>query len=175
MYVACVFDIELLRQFNPIEVTSMTTSPIKESTMADRDSPTGVVPTSATSWIQAMGRWNIEIASLCGKRMQYWSTFPMRLIQCSSSDDLNNVQDEFSQTLLTDYRAAAEKLVLAISSNANSGQIERNQEYATTLLKAQEDAGNIINQARAQAKRIVEEAQSRVDEARAKGDKTKAA
>ena len=143
--------------------------------MADRDSPAGDVPASATSWIQAMGRWNIEIASLCGKRVQYWSTFPMRLMQCRSSDDLSNAQDEFSQTLLTDYRAAAEKLGLAISRNANSGQIERNQEYATALLKAQEDAGNIIDQARAQAKRIVEEAQSRGEATKAKADKTKAA
>ena len=143
--------------------------------MVDRDSPTGNVPTPATPWFQAMGRWNIEIASLCSRRMQYWSTFPMRLMQCSSSDDLSKAQDEFSQILLTDYRAAAEKLVLAINSSASSGQIESNQEYATTLLKAQEDAGNIIDQARAQAKRIVEEAQSRADETRTKGDRTKAA
>ena len=153
----------------------MTTSPIKESPMADRDSPAGDGPASAALWFQAMGRWNIEIASLCGKRLQFWSTFPMRLMQCRSSDDLSNVHDEFSQTLLTDYSAAAEKLVLAINRNANSGQIEPNQEYATTLLKAQEDAKNIIDQARAQAKRIVEEAQSRGDETRAKADKTKAA
>lgn len=153
----------------------MTTSPIKENPMADRDSPAGGGPTSAASWVQAMGRWNIEIASLCGKRMQYWSTFPMRLMQCSSSDELSHVQDEFAQTLLTDYRAAVEKLVLAINGNANSGQSDANQDYATTLLKAQEDAGNIIDQARAQAKRIVEEAQSRGEVTRAKADKTKAA
>ena len=151
----------------------MTTSSLKESEAADQGSPASDAPTTpATSWFQAMGRWNIEIAGLCGKRMQYWTTFPMRLMQCKSSDDLSNVQTEFSQTLLTDYRAAAEKLVLAINRSPDNRRIDRDQEYASTLLKAQEDARNIIDQARAQAKRIVEEAQSRTGEPR---DKTKAA
>jgi len=126
---------------------------------------------SAASWLQLLARWNMEIMFLYGKRLQEYAVLPLRVMQCTSPDDLAKAQDRFSETLLTDYRAAAEKLARAIGANESSGH----QEYAAHLLKAQDDARDIIDQARAQAQRIIEEAKTRSAEPQAAGSQTKAA
>ena len=130
---------------------------------------------SAASWLQLLARWNMEIMFLYGKRMQEYFVLPLRVMQCTSPDDLAKAQDQFSQTLLTDYRVAAKKLALAIGADADIGKAGGHEEYAARLLKAQEDARDIIDQAKAQAKRIVEDAEKRSAEPQKAGDQTRAA
>lgn len=126
---------------------------------------------SDASWLQLLARWNMEIMFLYGKRMQEYFVLPARVMQCTSPDELAKAQDQFSETLLTDYRVAAEKLARAIGANEASGH----QEYAARLLKAQEDARDIIDQAKAQAQRIIEDAEKRSAEPQKAGGQTKAA
>lgn len=149
----------------------MTTSSRKEPVTANQNNQSG----TATSWLQVAGRWNMEVTSLYAKRMQYWYTMPMRLMQCRSPGDLTEAQDEFSQTLLADYRTAAEKLAMAMNAGVGENSEVSGEGYASALLKAQEDAGKILDQARAQAKRIVEEAQAKSKELQAKDEKVRAA
>ncbi|MGQ0485899.1 MAG: hypothetical protein ACT4SY_11180 [Hyphomicrobiales bacterium] len=155
-------------RLNPIEETPMTTSSSKKSANAGQ---TDDLPTTAASWLNLLGRWNMEITSLYGKRMQEYFVLPLRVMQCGSPDDLAKAQEQFSETLLTDYRAAAEKLARAIGAK----ETDRHQEYAAALLKAQEDARDIIDQAKAQAKRIVEEAEKRSAEPQKAQGRTRAA
>jgi hypothetical protein len=129
------------------------------------------LPASDASWLQMLARWNMEITFLYGKRMQEYFVLPLRVMQCSSPDDLAKAQDQFAQTLLTDYRAAAEKLARAVGANEASGH----QEYAARLLQAQKDAREILDQAKAQAKWIVDEAEKRSAEPQKAGGQTKAA
>ena len=114
----------------------------------------------------------MEITFLYGKRMQEYFVLPLRVMQCTSPDDLVKAQEQFSQDLLGDYRSAAEKLRRAIGANADTGGHE---EYSTRLLKAQEDAREILDHAKAQAKRIVEESEKRSAEPKRAEDKTRAA
>jgi F0F1-type ATP synthase membrane subunit b/b' len=74
---------------------------------------------------------------------------------------------------LTDYRAAAEKLARAVG--ADTGKAGGHEEYAARLLKAQEDARDILDQAKAQAQRIIEDAEKRSAEPQKAGGQTKAA
>ena len=139
----------------------MTTSSSKGSAKADQNIYTSDAPASAASWIQMLSRWNMEIVSLYGKRIRECSMFPLNLMLCTSPDDVTDAQEKFSETLLADYRAAAEKLTRAIGANASkAGGNEANEAYAAALLKAQEDARNILDQARAHAMRIIEDAQA---------------
>ena len=140
----------------------MAISPSKKSAKTDRNGP-------AVSWVQMLARWNMEIASLYGKRMQEYCLVPVNLMRCASPDDLARAQEEFSQTLLADYREAAEKLARAIGAGAAEGG------YAAALLRAQEDARDILDQAKAQAQRIIEEAKARSAEPQAAEGRTKAA
>jgi hypothetical protein len=137
----------------------MTTSSSKGSTKADQDIRTGDTPVFGAPWLEMLSQWNIEITSLYGKRMQECCVFPFSLMLCASPDDVTDAQVKFSDTLLADYRAAAEKLARSIDSNRARGN-EANEAYAATLLKAQDDARNILDQARAHAKRIIEDAQA---------------
>ena len=125
---------------------------------------------SDASWLQLLARWNMEIMFLYGKRMQEYSVLPLRVMQCTSPDDLAKAQGQFSETLLTDYRAAADKLARAIGATGKG-----HEEYAARLLKAQEDARDIIDQAKAQAKRIVEDAEKRSTEPQKAAGQTRAA
>ena len=122
-----------------------------------------------------LGRWNMEITSLYGKRMQEYFLLPLRVMQSTSPDDLAKAQEQFSQTLLTDYRVAAKKLALAIGADVDTGKAGGHEEYAARLLKAQEDARDIIDQAKAQAKRIIEDAEKRSAEPQKAGGETRAA
>ena len=108
--------------------------------------------------------------------MQECCVFPFSLMLCASPDDVTDAQEKFSETLLTDYRAAAEKLTHSIGTSVPKvGDNEATEAYASTLLKAQEDARNILDQARAHAKRIIEGAQAQIAEPQAATEKTKAA
>ncbi len=151
----------------------MTTSTSKTSAKAGQNVRASDAPTSAASWLQMLGRWNMEITSLYGKRMQEYFLLPLRVMQSTSPDDLAKAQDRFSETLLSDYRAAAEKLARAVA--ADTGKSGGHEEYAARLLKAQEDARDIIDQAKAQAQRIIEDAEKRSAEPQKAGGRTKAA
>jgi hypothetical protein len=115
--------------------------------------------TSNTSWLDMLGEWNTEIASLYGKRLQHCGMFPFSVMTCTSPDDFTDAQEKFSQTLLADYRATAEKLAHSFGTQSRVGS-EASEAYAAALLKAQDDARNILDQARAHAKRIIDEAQT---------------
>ena len=154
----------------------MSMSSLNGSAKADQNIRTSEVPVSAASWLEMLSRWNMEIASLYGKRMQECCVFPFSLMLCTSPDDVTDTQEKFSETLLVDYCAAAEKLAHSIGTSVHkAGDNEANEVYASTLLKAQEDARNLLDQARAHAKRIIEDAQAQIAKPQAATEKTKAA
>jgi hypothetical protein len=154
----------------------MTTSSSKGSAKADQNIRTSETPASAASWLQMLSQWNLEIVSLYGKRMRECSMFPLSMMLCTSPDDVADAQEKFSETLLADYRAAAEKLTRAIGADASKVRgNEANEAYAAALLKGQEDARNILDQARAHAMRIIEDAQGQNAQPQNRKDQIKAA
>lgn len=104
--------------------------------------------------------WNSEIISLYNKRMQEYCMLPFSLLTCTSPDDLEEVQSAFLETLRVDYRASAERLGQMLQGDR--GAEASGHSYSEALLKAQDDARAILDQAKAQAKRIVAEAEARV-------------
>ena len=107
-----------------------------------------------------LSQWNTELAALYGKRTQAVFALPFRLMQCSSSDDLEDLQEDYSRALHRDYREAWDRLGLVFCA----GSLERTETYAATILKAQEDAAKILELAREQAERIVARAHLHVHE-----------
>ncbi|MGB8316179.1 MAG: hypothetical protein WCE69_17000 [Aestuariivirga sp.] len=141
----------------------MTTSFSKVPAKSDQNAPNADAISPATSTLQLLGRWNTEIVSLYGKRMQEYSFIPFNLLLCTSADDLTDVQEKFSKTLMADYRAATENLRRLFDADiSKAGGSEANKAYSAALLKAQEDARNILDQARAHATRLIEHAELQV-------------
>jgi acetyl esterase/lipase len=149
----------------------MTSSSATYSAQADQNAHTHDVTDFTTATLHMLSRWNFEIASLYGKRMQEYSVLPFSLMLCTSFDDFTDAQQKFSETLVADYRAAAER----VANSVHAGKEQASEAYASALLKAQEDARNIIDQARAHAKRIIEDAEAEVAKPKTAEDKTKAA
>ena len=149
----------------------MTTLSSNVRTKSDQSANTADVTAPVTTMLQMLGRWNVEIVSLYGKRMQEYCFIPFNLLLCTSADDVSDVQEKFSETLTADYRAAAEKLTRSLDSNiSKAGGIEASTAYSAALLRAQEDARNILDQARAHAKRIIEDAELEVTKLQATGE-----
>lgn len=107
---------------------------------------------------QMLMRWNSELVSLYSKRMQEYWALPLQMMTCASPDDVADVQERFMRKLREDYGAAAAGLAELATRGLS---VEPQENYAATLLKAQEDARAIIDQARAQAARIMAEAEER--------------
>lgn len=111
----------------------------------------------ATPCLQLLGQWNMEIAALYGKRMQEYCMFPFNLMLCTSPDDVADAQERFSRTLLADYKSAVQKLARTVAANTHDDHAASDA-YNATLLKAQEDARKILDQAKVQVQRILERA-----------------
>jgi hypothetical protein len=107
-----------------------------------------------------LSQWNTELVALYGKRFQEIFAMPFGLMMCTSRDDMEDLQEEYSRVLHADYRNAWDKLGMVFCA----GGTERAETYAATILKAQEDAAKILDMARAQAERIVAQAHLSVHE-----------
>ena len=116
----------------------------------------------ATPCLRLLGQWNMEISALYRKRLQEYCMFPFNLMLCTSPDAVADAQEKFSRTLMADYTSAAQKLVRAVEFDSRSNQ-GASEDYAASLLKAQEDARKILDQAKAQAQRIMDTAAASVD------------
>jgi hypothetical protein len=131
---------------------------IKQSSEKPDNSPVGDTSYSTPEWIEALSKWNMEFAVLYRKRLQEWLMLPVSVAQCRSPDDLRTAQAKFTDTLMTDYRLAAQKLWNSVHEITDDTKMSATEAYAATLLKAQADAENILAQARARAQRIIESA-----------------
>jgi hypothetical protein len=147
----------------PVEEMPMARSSVNQTVRAHAKVPAGEGPDAFTPWIVKLNRWNMEMASLYGKRLLHWQTVPLRLLQCRTADELREAHEEFAEMLLADYRSAAHKLVDAVTVSVEGKESGATEAYATTLLKAQADAESILAEAKAQAQMIIERAQARSD------------
>jgi hypothetical protein len=141
---------------DPLERTLMSNPSIKKSSEASGETPADVTLNAAPEWIGTLCKWNMEFAELYRKRLQEWLMLPVSVAQCRSPDDLRDAQVTFADTLIADYRRAAQQLWNAVNPATDEPKVGASEAYAATLLKAQADAENILAQARAQAQRIID-------------------
>jgi hypothetical protein len=108
-------------------------------------------------------KWQQELLSFFGRRMASYVELSGQMPQCRNPGDWLAVQTRFLQQLLSDYRAEAEWMTRQFSHPERPVQKQIDHafnSYEETLLKAQRDAAKIIDMAKDQAHRIVENAQA---------------
>ena len=134
-----------------------------------RTADKGPPPLSREAEIEAgaamafLSEWNEEIVQFyIGRYQQYWS-LPMQLQSCESLDDLRALQQDFQTSLFEDYRDEAARLSRVVNSACRHLLDEPEADYETALLKAQRDAAAIIEQAKAQAERILASARQQAE------------
>lgn len=108
--------------------------------------------------------WNAEITRLYLFRCQQYWMLPLRLRSCFTPAETQAVQADFLHRLIEDYRDAAARLSQIADVPKQPSEPAPKAEYARILLKAQEDAAAIIDQAKAQADRILASAQERAEQ-----------
>ena len=101
--------------------------------------------------------WNMEMAQFYFRRYQQYCTAPINLLACRSVEDLRVQHAEFLQQMMADYRENALRLSMIAGGGASA--INLDSDYASHLLKAQDDAAAIIEQAKVKANRILESAE----------------
>jgi len=108
--------------------------------------------------------WNMEITRFYQSRFQKYGLLPWRVQSCRAPDDFGALQAEFQCQLVEDYERVAARLSRIVGASEHSAGATEDPDYAASLLKAQEDAATIIEQAKAQAESIVAEARERAIE-----------
>ena len=140
--------------------------PIIEETATDetrRPEDSGVAPDPSDT-IGLLFSWNAELMSFYARRAQQYGALPLRLLTCANASDVQEVQSEFLQQLTQAYSEEAAKLLKITGGTERSADAALEADYAAKLQKAQQDAGQIIAEAKAQAERIVASAEAQVAE-----------
>jgi len=131
---------------------------------------------SAPSPVEMLSAWNLEIGRFYLRRYQQYWKLPMRMQSLITQNDFKEVQSEFLADLAEDYRGEAARLSQIVDADnaaeptvttevtAEATAEAKEREYAASLLKAQEDAAAIIDQAKAQAEKILASAHKRAQE-----------
>jgi hypothetical protein len=99
-----------------------------------------------------LARWNYSLAAFYLRRWQRQLELPLKLAQTASPADLVDVRRAFEADLMADYSDQADALQHACGGSFDEA---REGDYGAVLLKAQVDARDLLEQAKAQADRIV--------------------
>lgn len=121
---------------------------------------------SSTELVQAMQflfNWNAELIGFYAHRYQQYGALPLRFLTCSTLSDLETLQGEFLQQLAEDYRDETAKLSKIAGEPDRQSDASLESGYAAGLQKAQQDASTIIEEAKAQAERILASAEMQAD------------
>lgn len=119
---------------------------------------TATAGADAAPSIAFLFEWNAEITRFYLSRFQKYGLLPWSLQSCRTPDDFSALQAEFQRQLAEDYEEEAARLSRIVGASEHSAGATQDSDYAAGLLKAQEDAAAIIEQAKAQAESIVAEA-----------------
>lgn len=107
-----------------------------------------------------LARWNYSLATFYARRVERWWAYSLGLAQIRSPEQFGRSFLGFETDLLADYAEQAGELQQIALDRSDETANAPSETYETTLLKAQKDAALIIEQAKAQADRILRSAQS---------------
>jgi hypothetical protein len=110
-----------------------------------------------------LARWNYSLTAFYLQRWQRQLVLPFRLARSASASDLAEIRHAFEADLRADYHEQAQALRHACIGGTPAAAEAGDVTYGAELLKAQEHARHLLDQAKAQADRIVAAAQERAD------------
>lgn len=94
--------------------------------------------------LEVLAAWNLELSRFYLHRSQHYWKMPMRMHSLLTQNDLKEAQTTFLAELLDDYRSEAAKLAEIVGADpkrqSEPPARDADQDYAASLLQAQEDA-----------------------------------
>jgi len=116
-----------------------------------------------TECMDMLSNWNLSLYGFYFERLQEWWRIPFEVPALRSADDYVELHERFLDKMVGDYAEQAENLSDIVRSEFQLSHDPVESDYETGLLKAQQDAAQIIDQAKAQAEHIIAEAEARAD------------
>ena len=120
----------------------------------------GGTPQSVSDGFALLARWNYSLAAFYVRRFQRQMELPIKLATATSPSQLVELRDAFQAELVADYSDQAH----ALHRTCSDGRLNETADYGGALLKAQEHASSLIEQAKVQAERIIASARARADQ-----------
>jgi hypothetical protein len=119
---------------------------------------------SGTGMFDMAARWHAEMLRFCTLRMGRYFELSSRVWECRTANDVMRLHTGFLEKMLSDYQSETDLIcrqLLEVQESAANAQRIRPPSYEAAILNAQRDAARIIDLAKDQAARIVEEARER--------------
>jgi hypothetical protein len=108
--------------------------------------------------------WNASLADFYMRRWQRYWQYPLALAELRSLTEVAESLVEFEKELMADYADQADEFQRIVRGEHRGTGETPVRQYEALLLKAQNDAAEIIEQAKAQAEHIMASAQSGVEQ-----------
>ena len=114
--------------------------------------------------VEMLVNWNSCLVDFYARRLlKYWA-YPFALGGIRSLEGVAESAAKFESDLVGDYAAHVKELQRIVFGKERDTQSVSGEQYEERLLKAQGDAGLIIEQAKAQAERILRSAKLRAEQ-----------
>ena len=120
----------------------------------------GEAAEGALTAVELLVNWNYGMTEFYARRLRKYWKYSVELMGMRSFDEVAQSLASFEAELLSDYAEQASEFE-RIASGKSRPDVAPSQDYEARLLKAQKDAAAIIEQAKAQAARIVSAAEAR--------------
>ena len=134
----------------------------RSQSINQQESSTAILKPDASECMDLLASWHQSLLGFYfGRVQQYWN-LPFAIQPFSPQQEYIELYERFMEKMVADYAEQAEKLVEIANGDLQFSHDP--SEYAAHLLKAQEDAGKIIDQAKAQAEHIIAAAEARADQ-----------
>ncbi len=126
-----------------------------------RDEAHPCLKLDAVECMEVLSKWNLSMLNFYVDRAQAYWRLPSELPALLTPDDCIAAHERFLATMVADYAAQADRLKQLMPDGAAQLAEAGGSSYAQSLLKAQSDAAQIIDQAKHQAERILADAEKR--------------
>ena len=136
-----------------------------------QEGPALTLTPDVSECLEFLGNWNQSLFGFyVGRVQQYWK-LPFEIQPASSPEEYFQMHERFLHKMVADYAEQAEKLMEIANKELSGSRDPSEPEYAAHLLKAQQDAAKIIDQAKAQAEHILAAAEERAGETAAEPER----
>jgi hypothetical protein len=119
--------------------------------------------------------WNASLTDFYMRRWQKYWQYPLALAELRSLTEVAESLVEFEKELMADYADQADEFQRIVRGEHRGTGETPVRQYEALLLKAQSDAAEIIEQAKAQAEHIMASAQSSVEQMSGRAAETRKA
>jgi len=112
--------------------------------------------------------WNQSLLTFYLGRIQQYMKIPFDIHGHTSADEYVHSHEQFLGRMIEDYVDQSEKLLKIVRNDNQETDDASRSGYEASILKAQDDAAKIIDQAKVQAERIIAAAGDQVEKTASK-------